>query len=157
MNLAIKFYRNEIDKPIGIPDGWPSEVIELGDSLILPNDQYILMTLEQYNEYIIDNRPNYDIYISSIIIDNSLQQAQACMVFGQMFIAQLGAEPEVMSLNTDQMIQLVSLTGSIQLMLMTGALGTALFALENTDFTGVLSSDLITKYLTKLKQFLGVE
>lgn len=84
------------------------------------------------------------------------QLAKQAMDFGMDIIAQIGAESEVNSLTTDQMVQLIQLGGPIQLMLMTGAIGTALITMQNTDFTGILPADLVQKYVSLLQAYLGV-
>lgn len=84
------------------------------------------------------------------------QMAKRAIDFGMSIIVRLGAEPELNNLSTEQMVQLITLAGPIQLMLMVGALGTALAALQQTDFTGVISPELVGKYIGLLEEFLGV-
>jgi len=58
MNLAIKFY-SQVENLQLLPNEWPFEVIQLGDSTVLPSAEYTLMTLEEYNHYREDNRYLY--------------------------------------------------------------------------------------------------
>lgn len=53
MNLAVKFYKDvPADKKAwNIPEAWPAEVRELGESTELPGPEWLLMTLEEYNAY----------------------------------------------------------------------------------------------------------
>lgn len=83
--------------------------------------------------------------------------AREAMAFGQNLIISLGIEPEVVTLTTDQMNELMGLAGGIQLMLMTGALGTAMVAIANTDFQGLFTVDLITKYVNTLATYTGAD
>ena len=64
MNLAILIYQHT-DNPKGLPDVWPAEVIDLGDSTSLPNDQWILMTDTEYTEYLSQYRSLYDVWLAA--------------------------------------------------------------------------------------------
>lgn len=92
---------------------------------------------------------------STVIPPTLIDQATAAMNFGKQLIAQLGTEPEMNALTTDQMVSLINIAGPIQLMLMTGALGTALVAIQNTDFQSLLSADLINRYAGMIQDYIG--
>lgn len=62
MNLAVKVYGVN---PDGVPEAWPAEAVELGDSEVLPPGDYVLMTTEQYELYRADNRAEYDQWVES--------------------------------------------------------------------------------------------
>lgn len=78
------------------------------------------------------------------------------MAFGQLLIAEFSAEPEVNALDSEGTAGLINLLAPVQLMLMTGAVGTAYMFIQSLDFTGILSSELMTKYTNKMATFLGV-
>lgn len=59
MNLAVKLYSSTTN-PLGVPGVWPAQLEELGDSTTLPDATWVLMTLEEYNNYITINKPAYD-------------------------------------------------------------------------------------------------
>ncbi len=59
MYLAVKLWRNTPDKPLGMPDAWPSEVKELGKLREVPSPEWLLMTSEDYACYI---KARKDIY-----------------------------------------------------------------------------------------------
>jgi len=63
MNLAVLLYQHVTDKPTGIPDGWPAEVIELGDSTEVPDETWNLMTSEQLVAYKIANQAAYNAWL----------------------------------------------------------------------------------------------
>ena len=70
MNLAVKLYSSEnpnrqeiID---GIPLNWPAEVVELGESIELPGEEWILMTKEEYDSYRNSNMEDYNTYWDSL-------------------------------------------------------------------------------------------
>lgn len=68
MNLAVKLFIDVTvgDKPTGIPDAWPAEVIELGDSTTLPVGPYQLMTSAQYESYLVAHQSEYDTWRASV-------------------------------------------------------------------------------------------
>lgn len=62
MNLAVLLYQyvDSDSKPAGIPDVWPSEVIELGDDTTLPDENWSLMTSEEFAKHLATNQSVYD-------------------------------------------------------------------------------------------------
>lgn len=62
MNLAIRFYSDAENKPTNMPDIWPYQVVELGESTELPQDgnTWNLMTTEEYADYIVEHQAEYD-------------------------------------------------------------------------------------------------
>lgn len=68
MNLAVKLYQNVAleDKPNGIPDLWPAEVIELGDKTDLPDGYWSLMTFQEYQDYRTYHKPAYDSWYNNL-------------------------------------------------------------------------------------------
>lgn len=65
MNLAVKLYRDVVDKPEGIPELWPVEVKQLGDSNFLPEGPWALMDLMEYADYIRYHKPVYDTWYNA--------------------------------------------------------------------------------------------
>lgn len=65
MNLAVKFWLSETNKPVGMPDAWPCEVKELGESTTLPEGNYSLMSLSEYVAYRAQHRAAYDIWAAT--------------------------------------------------------------------------------------------
>ena len=58
-NLAVKLY-NADSNPLNIPGIWPSQVLDIGDSTILPDNTWLLMTTQEYESYKSINKPAYD-------------------------------------------------------------------------------------------------
>lgn len=54
-NLAVLKYEFETAKPEGIPDEWPSRVVELGEGTELPGEDWVLMTRQE----LIDHRAEW--------------------------------------------------------------------------------------------------
>lgn len=69
MNLAIKLYENVdiSDKPEAIPGIWPAEVIELGNSISLPEGPWALMEKSEYEEYVRYHKPLFDAWYNEHI------------------------------------------------------------------------------------------
>ena len=59
-NLAVLLYQNVILKPVGIPDLWACEVIDLGEGSDLPDERWTLMTSEDYVTFVSTNQAAYD-------------------------------------------------------------------------------------------------
>lgn len=55
MNLAVLLYEHAASNPDGLPDSWPSDVLELGDGTTLPGENWLLMTEQQFAQHKIDN------------------------------------------------------------------------------------------------------
>lgn len=51
MYVAVKLYKDVVEKPAGIPDAWPAEVIELGMSRTVPAANWLLMTCDDFIRY----------------------------------------------------------------------------------------------------------
>lgn len=70
MNLAVKLCKDASDKPAGIPDLWPAEVRELGESSVLPEGAWALMTYEEYTDYVRYYKPSYDTWYNAQVHDS---------------------------------------------------------------------------------------
>lgn len=70
MNLAVKLYQDEISKPSGIPNDWPSEVRELGESIVLPPGPFILMTEADYASYRATRQSAYNAWFATLPTKN---------------------------------------------------------------------------------------
>lgn len=61
MNLAVKKYQDVSYQPEGMPDEWPAEVIELGESTTLPaGDGWVLMTTQELADHRAEYQEDYD-------------------------------------------------------------------------------------------------
>ena len=64
MNLAVRFYSDVKEGELlafafALPQDWPIEVLELNDSSDLPDETFVLMTLEEYEQYRADHLADY--------------------------------------------------------------------------------------------------
>jgi hypothetical protein len=69
MNIAVLKYQFVTEKPVGIPDEWPAETINLGDSITLPGENWVLMTDSEYQDYITTNQSSYDTWFDTILLE----------------------------------------------------------------------------------------
>ncbi len=75
-NLAVKLFANVSvgEKPAGIPDSYPAEIIELGESTTLPEEGvWQLMTEQEYSDYMSEVQAEYDAWVAA----NELTAAKA--------------------------------------------------------------------------------
>lgn len=59
MNLAIKLYSSDAN-PRNVPGTWPSQVVELGESTTLPDNTWLLMTVQEFENYKAIHKAEYD-------------------------------------------------------------------------------------------------
>jgi len=65
MNFAVLTYQYEPNPPNGIPLGWPSQVIELGNDTTLPGDGWVLMTAEALDAAKAANQSDYNTWAAT--------------------------------------------------------------------------------------------
>jgi hypothetical protein len=71
MDLAVLKYQY-VDKPVGMPDEWPAEVVELNDGVIFPPDSrtgWVIMTQAEYANHIATYQADYDAYAAASVLD----------------------------------------------------------------------------------------
>ena len=66
MNLAVKLYSTGIN-PLNIPGVWPSQVLEIGESTVLPDNTWLLMTTQEYADYVSIYKSTYDAWYLTYI------------------------------------------------------------------------------------------
>lgn len=57
MNLAVKFYKDHPNKPVGMPDNWPYTCREIGEATAYKDEPgpWLIVSKEEYDEFINDN------------------------------------------------------------------------------------------------------
>lgn len=68
MNLAVKLFSEVINKPVGIPDAWPAEVIELGEGTELPGPAWTLMTSAEFAAHKATHAADYNAYLAPSVL-----------------------------------------------------------------------------------------
>jgi hypothetical protein len=75
MDVAVlKYLYITINKPVGIPDEWPGEVVNLDEGVPFPPDArtgWLRMTPEEYSAHIAANQASYDIWVGSSVKQQS--------------------------------------------------------------------------------------
>jgi hypothetical protein len=64
MNLAVKFYKDEPDAPLGMPADWPSQCRQIDDATEYTAEPgpWLIMSVEEYNSYREANMGAYEQY-----------------------------------------------------------------------------------------------
>lgn len=168
MNLAVKFYKDEVEKPEGIPDTWPSQVIELGEGTKLPDNTWQLMLEQEYLQYLDANRPQYDAWVRSQthetvhrIVSEKIEQAAT---FGDKIIEQVEVENVLLGITQEGKTKLVfDYCANLQVYLTTGSLYAAITELDLLIAAGVpedlapyITADRLNQYKLKIQGFLGI-
>lgn len=65
MYIAVKFWKDRADKPTGMPDAWPCETRELGDSRTLPDPSWRLMMCVDLIAYKAARQASYNAWLAS--------------------------------------------------------------------------------------------
>lgn len=97
-NLAVMIYSAAPSgsNPNGIPGVWPYQVIELGQGTTPPDQSgnWMIMTTDQYNQYIAQNQATYDAWYAPVLaaqqaIAQAMQQQTAEVQYGMSVVAQM--------------------------------------------------------------------
>lgn len=159
MNLAVKFYSENNTQ--GIPDFWPEQVIELGNSNTLPSDDYQLFTLEEYNSYLETNKHLYDEWLSSQ--ENSMKILEDKMdiyiQFGEGLVKEMkrkiGARNIVSNVDQTTVYNVTVQFDTIKKLLEGGGIKTAKSQLQNILPNFPQYSIELGYAINKITQFLG--
>lgn len=93
MDLAVLKYQY-VDKPVGMPDEWPAEVVELTEGISFPPDGrtgWVQMTIAEYIAHRETYQSAYDTYSASII-DTTPASGENYLVCGYNSTNQLTTE-----------------------------------------------------------------
>ena len=75
--------------------------------------------------------------------------------FGMNIIAQFGAANRIAGLNTSEVIQIAQQLASIQALLSSGSIQTALAAIQAITPNSLLTQDTINNYISQIQAYLG--
>lgn len=166
MNLAVKLYSSESNKPQGIPDNWPSKVVEIGNLETLPEncpnqEGWILMSLEDFNThkelYQEDYNTWYLNYTSPTAQDIIKNKILASMEFGKNLMAEYGASNVLAGFSLEQIKYIIEQTKKVQDALASGSLYVAIDELNAliTDET-LITVEKVTECRNKIERYLGI-
>lgn len=163
MNVAVLKYQFVTDKPLNIPDAWPAEVRELGTGTELPSEDWVLMTIEEYNTYLADNQAAYDTWESGVIAMNAYSSEAVskkilnAMDFGKSVMVAYAVQNVLSQFSLEQIKDIITRTAKVQQALNTGSLYVALdeLALIQTDET-VITEAKITEVRNKIQDYLNI-
>lgn len=69
MYIAVMMYEKVADKPVGMPDSWPAEVKELGDSQESPGPHWVIMKATDLAAYKAARQDQYNKWKSEQIVE----------------------------------------------------------------------------------------
>lgn len=90
-------------------------------------------------------------------IQQSINQILKDMNFGISIIAQFGAANRAAGLNVSQVIQISQQLASIQSLLMSGSITTALTAIQSIQPNALLTQQTLNSYITQMQNYLSSE
>ena len=64
MNVAYLTYQFD-NNPLGIPDGWVSQVIELGEDVTSPGADWVVTDIDTYNAYVASQQSSYNAWVAA--------------------------------------------------------------------------------------------
>lgn len=164
MNLAVRLYASipSGEKPSGIPDAWPASVIELGESITLPdNENWQLMTCVSYNIYKQEHLSEYNTWKSSVDAPENTKKYIKSLIFkaqefGIDLMAEYGAENILSGKTIAQIAAIASKMKDVQLLLQSGSLYTAEQVMGTVEPDPNISEDTIKTYRNKIRSYLGM-
>ena len=157
-----------VDKPAGIPDSWPAEVRELGESSTLPDasGEWQLMTEEEFNIYKGSVQAEYDAWHSAcrseeIAIQKTEALMKACMTFSQGVMIRFSAENVRLGITQDG--KTGEVLTKLQPMINALSAGSLLEAITRLEAIPVedydskfINAARITRVVNEIKDFLNI-
>jgi len=176
MNLAVKFFKNLSEKPEGIPDSWPAETVELGDSEVLPDDSgdWILMTSEELEDYKNTIQEEYNTWIVSYTTTQQQLKTQMYLesviekatLFGNKLIEEASNRNIQLGITQAGKTEAVmNFCHKLIHCLLVGSLYAALSELDaliadtsqtKTDLAPFITNDILNDFKNKILKYLGL-
>lgn len=166
--LAVKFYSQvaQDQKPAGIPDNWPAECVELHNNESAFDDTWTIMTRDEYVAYRADAQEAFDAWVQSTIIPPDQAAIQlayvksriaAARIFGIGLVTEYGATNVLAGKTTEQVQQIMQITGKVVVALNTGSLYVSLAELAAIvpDDT-LITAAQVTFFRNKIQDYVGV-
>lgn len=163
-NLAVKTYEFVTSKPAGIPDEWPAEVRELGESTTLPDEsgEWVLMTREEFNEYKDEHQSAYETWSASYATVESVERIiAAAKVFANSIIDRFAAENVLLGITQAGMTGAVlNKMSGVMSALLTGSLYEAIArtkAIPESDYDATFITEArLLSFVNKIESYLGI-
>jgi hypothetical protein len=164
MQLAVIKNLHVTEKPAGIPDEWPAEVVELSDGVAFPPDErtgWIVMTQPEYAAHLAANKASYDAWLVTQLPPPDLQtivenKILAAMSFGTSLIVEYGARNVLSGRTVAQIRQISVKLAEVQTLLTSGSLYCARQAIIDMVPDSLVTVDDQAEFLWKLNNYLGI-
>lgn len=161
---AVKLYETVSNKPEGIPDGWPAEVVDIGEAQELPewcDETWDLMSQEELDTQKSNNQSAYNTWYASytsIPIEEVIKRKiLAAMEFGRNLMAEYGSQNVLAGFTLEQIQDIMARTSKVQAALSTGSLYVALVELDAVETDEVVvTTARITECRNKIQAYLGI-
>lgn len=156
MRLAVLKYQY-VSNPLSIPDEWPSEVIEIGDSDPAPGEDWVIMTMAEFADHKATHQEDYNTWLAtqSSPVTSVKAKIQAAMDFGRDLMAEYGAKNVVAGKTTVQIELILNTTANVKAALDTGSLYVALEKLADIEPDGItITASEISDFRNKIQDYL---
>ena len=161
MNVAFLTYQYTPNKPEGMPDAWPAELVYLGESTTPPGTNWQVMSYEDYLAYRSTNQEDYNAWLAileqQMLRDEAKNKVLEDMNFGRELIAEFGAQSAVNALTSEQIINISQRLAGVQALLMTGSLNTVLDVLPTIVTDELLPQEVLDYFAQKIRDYLGIK
>ena len=160
INIAVLKYQFVSDKPVGIPNEWPAETIELGENTNLPSEDWVLMTQIELETHKAIYKSAYDSWLqtySTPNIENLIsKRITNAMSFGNKLIVEYGTKNVLRGYTVQQTRSIAFKLLEVQSLLLSGSLYCAREALFELTPDNLVTQADIDEFMAKINTYLGV-
>lgn len=138
----------------GIPSDWPLESCEdMGQDI---PDGFTQMSDSDMISLKVTNQTAYNAWLESKQDPLAIarRKVKNAIAFGQDLIIEFSAESGTWNLNTLQIISLATELAPVQMLLQSGALGTAIMALNSITPDEIMTPEIIEKYTNTIQNYI---
>lgn len=165
-NNAVKLY-SSVDAEekaqigvTGIPDQWPQEVIPIGDSTNLPDQNYQLMTDAELTAHKVTYQSDYNAWLAiknapdyNAIIGIRIQKA---MDFGKKLMVEYGTKNVLRGYTVSQVREVSVKLSELQNLLLSGSLYCAKQAAVDMTPDSLVTQEDKDELIAKINTYLGI-
>lgn len=149
----------ESERPPGVPLDYPwiQVAIEEADAASYRHKGWVVMSNDDYQAHLTnleENRAIWEQNTPQILTEIAVREA---MAFGQKIITEYGAKNTLRGYTGEQVAEVASQLFSVSMLLTSGALHTALGAIQQITPNDLLTAEDITEFSTKIMTYLGLE
>lgn len=172
--LAVLLYSKIENNPQNIPGVWPAEVKEITDASEAPSSDWLVMSRQEYNDYLVANKSAYDAWsaaqataqqtaVVTGIVKNKVSGATA---FGQSIAISFATTNILMGITqAGKTQQVADYCQKLQYYISTGSLYAVLNELTrmlndpvrpSLGLEPFINDSLLSNYINQVKAYLGI-